>query len=490
MRKLPRNRVRVLGLMSFLMTHGCTSEFMKEDIFNPTNCLINQEETAACSPEVLHNQAEISQEPEVTPSYVLAQTCQPMQEINSQGTDHKYQLLAQIYGDGLSLEKAVQLALVNNPELYAYYENLDIGYAGLLEAGLRQNPVVSSKTRFPDEPGLMINREFDTAINFLDFFLIPLRQRAAEAEILVIESEIGQKVLDLVMEVDFNWLDLKILQRQLGLEAERIELKELAAGLSVLQKKAGNINALMARNKAIQHEMALEKLKSLEADRETATEKMNRSLGLFGNEACWVINGDLDWKHDPALPDLATLENAAIENRPDLEIIRREINALAQNANLKQWWTYSNIKVGVSKERDTDGTLVAGPSIELEVPIFNYGQAEQQKYHALIDQAQKRLLAKAIEACSQVREFLTNAHIFRAQLEKLENIILPDLQKQITDGQAYYNVMTLGIYDLFDIKEAHINAQLEYLEALKNYKKATIELVHAIGGSFTRRSMQ
>ncbi len=36
----------------------------------------------------------------------------------------KTQLLQEIQQEGLTQEKAVQLALINNPDLFAYYENL------------------------------------------------------------------------------------------------------------------------------------------------------------------------------------------------------------------------------------------------------------------------------------------------------------------------------------------------------------------------------
>lgn len=396
----------------------------------------------------------------------------------------KSQLLQEIHQEGLTQEKAVQLALVNNPDLFAYYENLELGYADLLEAGLRQNPVFRGSVRSPNQPGHHLNKLFDTAVSFLDFFLIPLRTRAAEAEIEVIESQVRQKVLDLVKEVEINWFELKTLQLELDKERKRVELKELAAELAALQRNAGNINALNARNREIQYEEAAERLKGLQADLEAAIEKMNRSLGLFGNEACWKISGEVDWKKDFKMPDLGNMEKAAVENRQDIEAIRREINAIAQKAKLKEWWTYSNLKVGVSSEREPEGFTVTGPSIELEIPVFNYGQGEKKKYDALLNQAQQRLLSKAVQACSEVREFLKTANNYRSQLEDLELRILPDFAKQITDAQAHYNVMTLGIYTLLDLKESEIQAAIEHIHALKHFIKAEIELLHAVGGSF------
>ena len=174
----------------------------------------------------------------------------------------------------------------------------------MLEAGLMQNPFFSGSIRFPSKSGYNMNNLFDAALSFLDLFLIPLRKSAVEAEILVIEAEIGQRVLDLVRDVQTNWLEVKALELQLEQEENRVELKRLAAGLASVQKTAGNISPLTARNKQIHYEEAVERQKGLEADLETAREKMNRALGLFGKEAHWKISGEFTWKDESDFPDL------------------------------------------------------------------------------------------------------------------------------------------------------------------------------------------
>lgn len=347
-----------------------------------------------------------------------------------------------------------------------------------------QNPFFSASVRFPSQSSYRLNNLFDAAISFLDLFLIPLRKRAAEAEIKVIESQIGQRVLDLVKEVQIHWLDVKSLELQLEKGRKNVELRRLKAALADSQYKAGSINTLSARNRKIQYEESIERLKSLEAELESAKEKMNRSLGLFGNEANWIIKGEIDWEQETGLPDLCQMEKAAIENRLDIESIRRETTAIARKAKLKEWWTYSNLLVGVSSEMQPEGFTTTGPLVELQVPIFNYGQGEKKRYHARLEQAQKRLLSKAVEACSEVREFFKTANKYRSQLVDLEEKILPDIEQQLVSGQAHYNVMTLGVYDLFDLKESQIQMMIERIQVLQHYKKARIELLYAVGGSF------
>jgi cobalt-zinc-cadmium efflux system outer membrane protein len=329
-----------------------------------------------------------------------------------------------------------------------------------------------------------LNNIFDAAISFLDLFFIPLRKRAAEAEIKVIESLMGQKVLDLAQEVQVNWLEVKSLELQMAEERKLIELKEITAVLANLQSQSGNISALQARSREIQYKEAVEKLKGFEAEIEIGREKLNRSLGLFGKETGWKIAGEIDWKNEVSLPDLNVMEKAALENRLDIEAIRRETHLIAQKAKLKEWWTYTNLMVGASSEKQPEGFTTTGPSISLIVPIFNHGQGEKKKYHAQLEQTQRKLLSKAVEACSDVRGFLKTVHKYRSQLEDLESSILPSLQQQMILGQAHYNVMTLGVYGLLDLKANELQATIERIQVLQKYKKARINLLYAVGGSF------
>jgi cobalt-zinc-cadmium efflux system outer membrane protein len=390
----------------------------------------------------------------------------------------KTQLLQEIFSQGLTRANAVQLALVNNPDLFAYYENLEIGYADLLESGLRRNPAFVRSLGASGEGVQPSETAFDTTINFLDYFLIPFRKQAALAELQVIESEVQHKVLELVKEVEMHWIEVKALELEYDQRKQFAEAKELAAKIAKLQQQAGNISELSARAREIEALDAGENINSTSV--QAARERMNRKLGLVGDEVCWKLGEEINWKEDAKILKIPNLELVALDNRPDIESIRREIFALAQKAKLKEPWTYANISVGFSGDLENG---ISPGSVALEAPIFNYGQAETSKFDSLISQAQERLLDKAIESLSKVREYVTIGKSYTSALEDYENNIIPASQKQIADAQAEYNVMTLGVYELFDLKCSEINEKLQYIFGLREFEKIIIELLYTIGGS-------
>ncbi len=81
----------------------------------------------------------------------------------------------------LTPDQIVQIALLNNLELQATYEDLGIAQADLVQAGLLKNPVISAEMRFPARPHypVMVNVEDE----FLGIFFMPLQQRIAAANL-------------------------------------------------------------------------------------------------------------------------------------------------------------------------------------------------------------------------------------------------------------------------------------------------------------------
>jgi cobalt-zinc-cadmium efflux system outer membrane protein len=80
-----------------------------------------------------------------------------------QGCYQDVQTLAFIEGavaNELTAEIAIQIALLNNPKIQATLEELGIGQADLLEAGLLSNPSFEIEIRYPHSSSLHTNIEY------------------------------------------------------------------------------------------------------------------------------------------------------------------------------------------------------------------------------------------------------------------------------------------------------------------------------------------
>src|SRR5712691_1544592 len=94
----------------------------------------------------------------------------------------------------LTVDDAVQVALLNNQSLQATYEELGIAQAELVEAGLLRNPTLGAEVRFPKHVRLPV--EFDLTQSFLDLLVLPLRKRAAGAAFEAAKLRVTNEVLN------------------------------------------------------------------------------------------------------------------------------------------------------------------------------------------------------------------------------------------------------------------------------------------------------
>src|SRR6266550_474483 len=85
--------------------------------------------------------------------------------------------IAALLARPLTADSAVQVALLNNHNLQATYEELGIAQADLVEAGLLRNPIFTFERRFPGQA-----LEMDLLKEFIDILLLPLRKRIAAAQ--------------------------------------------------------------------------------------------------------------------------------------------------------------------------------------------------------------------------------------------------------------------------------------------------------------------
>ncbi|MDH3298613.1 MAG: TolC family protein, partial [Gemmatimonadota bacterium] len=329
------------------------------------------------------------------------------------------------------------------------------------------------------------NTEFGIAQDFLDILVRPARRKLASAEFEGTKLRVAHAVLDHAADTEVAYSTLQGSMHATAMLQAITDAAEAAYEFARRQQEAGNITRLDLLAHQGLYEQARIDLTRSEATVLEDRERLTSLMGLWGTDTQWRIPERL-----PDLPtvevDLAHLESLAISRRLDLAAERWRIASIAKALSITLHWRYVPlINVGVDTERDTDGERVTGPSLAIELPIFDHGQAKVARVEALLREGQQRMTALAIEIRSDVRAARNKLVFSRELVEHYRGVVIPVRERSVAESQRYYNYMLVGVYQLLQAKRDELDAYGDYIGSLRDYWVARAELKRAVGGSFT-----
>lgn len=392
----------------------------------------------------------------------------------------KFKCIAhQLLQQELTADSVIQIALLNNPEIQATFEELGIAHADLVEAGLLSNPVFDFTARFPNKAGFKTDIEYSITASFLDLFLIPLRKRIAEAEFEAAKFRVSNAILDLAFEVQEVYYELQAAQSQLKYIHGIAEISSIQGEIASRQLTVDNIFKLdfqLIEANSLEAELEIDRV---QADIIHLREKLTKLLGLCADTQLNIPDNlpDLDYQGFP----IECLEAVAFRERLDLQAARWEVIRISRMLGIKQWWVYTQGRLGISSELEPEGFTVFGPAISGAIPIFNWGQAARQRLYAELRQAQDRLAALEIRILSEVRESHKLLMRYLDAINKYQRLI-PLQGKILESSEELYNVMGFGVNRLLDNKRQEFQVYNNYILSLRNYWITRVELDRALGG--------
>jgi len=382
----------------------------------------------------------------------------------------------------LTADSAVQVALLNNRELQATFEDIGIAHADLIEAGLLKNPTFAISARFPDRPPSATNIETSIAEDFFDVLLVPLRKKVAASELARTKLRVGDEILKLAAEVQTAFYEMQAQQQLLARLTAINETEAAALELSIRQHEAGNIPDLDLANEQATYSQIKLDANQVATAISSSRERLNRLLGLWGSDTDWKIVEELRTVPTKDFPERG-LESIAMSQRLDLAVAKTEVLALVQSLGLTKTYRYVGaIEFGVDSERETDRQRVTGPTLRLDVPIFNRGQGRIAKLEAQLRQAERRVEADAIAIRADVREARDRVIAKRDLAIYYRDNLLPERHRILELTLAGYNSMLKSPYDLLFAKQNELSADKGFIDAWRDYWIARADLERAVGG--------
>jgi outer membrane protein, heavy metal efflux system len=382
----------------------------------------------------------------------------------------------------LTADSAVQVALLSSRELQATFEDIGIANANLIEAGLLKNPTFAISARFPDRPPSATNVEMSIAEDFFDVLLIPLRKKVAASELARTKLRVGDEILKLAAEVKTAFYEMQAQQQLLERLMAINETEAAALELSIRQHEAGNIPDLDLANQQATYSQTKLDANQLTTAISSSRERLNRLMGLWGNNTDWKIVEELQAVPTKDFPQRG-LESIAMNQRLDLAAAKTEVLALVQSLGLTKTYRYVGaIEFGVDSERDPDRQRVTGPTLKLDLPIFNRGQGRVAKLEAQLRQAERRVEADAVAIRADVREARDRIIAKRDLAIFYRDNLLPERHRILELTLAGYNSMLKSPYDLLLAKQNELSAEKGFIDASRDYWIAHADLERSVGG--------
>lgn len=379
----------------------------------------------------------------------------------------------------LTADAAVRVALLNNRRLQAEYEELGVAQADLVQAGLLRNPTFGwSREKGGDITQTTWGVEFD----FLGLLLRSPQKKLESMRFEHTRLRVSQVVLKHALETRKAWFDAATAKQDADFMEKVADLASAEGELAERQRKAGNLSR---RDTLRQQAFAEETAAQLARSRETAfiaRERLNRLMGVWGEDAGWKLPARLP-ELPAAPPAFDNIEAYGLKQRLDVRMAQKEAEAMAAGLGLTRSTRFINVfDLGVETEKATGERRITGPTLKLELPIFDQGQARVSRQEAVYRQSEARLYALAVDARSEMREAYQRTATAYAAARHARDRLVPLRRQIVEESTLHYNGMLIGVYELLADAREQVAAVQNHIAATRDFWTALADLQMAVGG--------
>ncbi len=393
----------------------------------------------------------------------------------------------------LTFNKALALALMNNPELKAFSLQVRVSQARQLQASLWPNPALGIEVE--DVGGSGQRSGFDAAETTIQLSqLIELadkrtkRTRLASLEKELAGADYEAKRLDVLTEVTKAFIEVLAAQERLVLTEELLHLSEDVSDTVTKRVKAGK-DSCFEKIKAdvvlsdikIQHQKAVQNL-------EFARKQLASTWA--GKEPVFTsVAGRLDSNQLSPIPSIDELTDLTAHN-PDITRWSLEIDQKKAALELEKARAVSDVTLngGLRRFNKTDdNAIVFGVSIPLPISDRNQAGKLAAAYNLAIAREEQKV------AHIRIQMELTKAYrvLFSAYNEaiELDRRVLPGAKKVFEVSKTGYNLGTLDYLHVLDAQRILFEAKARYIDALASYHIAKANVERLIGHSIDSEAL-
>jgi outer membrane protein TolC len=383
----------------------------------------------------------------------------------------------------LTVDAAVQIALLSNKGLQAAYNELALAETDLVAQSLPPNPTFSI-SRISGNGASEVERQ--VVGDILALATLPFRSEIARERFRQAQLRAALETLRLAAEVRRVYFRTVAANEMVGLLTDAKSTAESTAQLAKKLGETGSLNKLDQAREQVFYAETTADLATARQEATSARERLTRLMGLWGDSLDFRLPDRL-----PALPrrprTLPGIETDAVGHRIDLQIARMELTALEKALGLTQATRFVTLfdVAGIAKRtQDPEGPPFRerGFDVQFQIPIFDGGEVRVRQAVETYNQAFNLLTEKAVNVRSEARDAY---RVYRSTYDiasHYQREILPLRQIITEEMQLRFSSMQIDVFALLTEARQRLASLRAAIDAKRAFWLAQSDLQTAVNG--------
>ncbi len=392
--------------------------------------------------------------------------------------------------DGLTLEEAVRITLLNNRRLHAEFLSIGVAKADWVQAGLFENPAIGLSAQYPEGGGVS-NLQASIAQNIVDLWQIPKRKRAAQADLDATVLRIAYAATTLVTQTKEAYFQAVAADESLRLAEANLKVTAQSHDAIKIRRQAGAASDLdenLARGQVLSAEIGVRSARLAAA---------NAKRRLAG-QMCIARTIDKITLTDPLLSEIGPLDaerlvEVARKRRLDLRALEAVAQARLADLGVQKRGVFPDVSAGAmfqrNERRDADtGAIktILGPSLSMALPLFDQNQAQIAKAQYLYWQEIKRYEAEYLQAIQEIRTAVDQAQTALANTAYYQQEVVPQAERSLEFSRDSYLAGQTSILTLLEAQRSLLESRRGDIAVRLELATAIFELEQRVGEQIGR----
>ena len=395
--------------------------------------------------------------------------------------------LSDASGPTLALDEVERMALAENPEIRVAARRVAIVDAHLPSAGALDDP--SFMYRGWQVP-LRQPWNYNAAQNmFMLSQTVPgpgkrgLRASVAGDEVAEAKAALDATRLDVRIRVRKAFYDLLRAEDGLRIHDQHLDIARQAVEAARIKYAVGKVPQQDILKAQVSVTRLAEHLIHFEQDAEIARARLNTLLGHNPNAP---INVRGEYEISVRLPSIETLEQAALQSRPDLQQAQAAVEkskkekALAQKAYVPDFTVSAGYMLMPRGSEFRNNYMIEG---SINLPWLNRRKhdAEIAEATAKVSEQDAEVAAMRNSAFGQIQEALVEARAAQKLANIYQQALRPQAEATLHSTVIAYENDKTEFLDLLDSQMTVIDVDLAYFQAVADFEARLADLELAVG---------